>query len=349
MELSHLKKIAWIVNIAIFLMVFGHMIFFWYIDVPFLVAFSIPDACVYIIGFVLIHYDKLNIYVWLVYCWITLYTCVTTICIGIGYGFHLYCFSIVPIIFVTEYIAYKQKRRSMKALPVSLIITAFYIIFTSYGSSHGPVFERSGKQTAFFWSLNALVVFSFLIAFISYLIRLIIISEEKLKKAAQTDPLTQLYNRHYMFERLKIITNEDKQCILAMTDIDDFKQINDTYGHNAGDEVLKHLSELARKECSDCEISRWGGEEFLIISYAPYQETVAMFEELRKKVEVSPVSYDGKKINVTITVGIASRYSGQDPDKWIQIADNRMYYGKNNGKNRIVVNNDKLNYKQFVD
>lgn len=336
MELSHLKKIAWIVNIAIFLLVFGHMIFFWYIDVPFLVAFSIPDACVYIIGFVLIHYDKLNIYVWLVYCWITLYTCVTTICIGIGYGFHLYCFSIVPIIFVTEYIAYKQKRRSMKALPVSLIITAFYIIYTSYGSGHGPVFERSGKQTAFFWSLNALVVFSFLIAFISYLIRLIIHSEDELKRAAQIDQLTKLYNRHYMFDRLTEITNADKQCILAIADIDDFKGVNDVHGHNAGDEVLKCLSERLVRECPNCDISRWGGEEFLIISYAPYNETIAMLEELRKNIEASTVRFAGKEIRVTITVGIVSRNPGQDTNELIEKADNRLYYGKNNGKNCIV-------------
>ena len=340
MEPSYLKKIAISVNSVIFCLVFGHMLFFHYIDVPFLVAFSIPDACVYIIGFVLIYFNKLNIYVWLLYSWITFYSGVTTICIGGEYGFHLYCFSLIPIIFVTEYISFKQKYRSMKALPVSIVIAAFYIICTGCASYFGPVFKCSHRHRTILWSFNAVIVFVFLISFTYYLIKVIIISEEKLKKAAQTDPLTQLYNRHYMFDRLENITNEDKQCILAMTDIDDFKQINDTYGHNAGDEVLKHLSELARKECSDCEISRWGGEEFLIISYAPYQETVAMFEELRKKVEASPVSYDGKEIKVTITVGIASRSSGQDPDKWIQIADNRLYHGKNNGKNCIVVNSD---------
>lgn len=338
MELSYLKKLARTVNIIIFLLVFAHMIFFYYIDVPFLVAFSIPDACVYLIGFALIHYDKLNVYAWLIYVWITFYTGVTTVCIGIGYGFHLYCFSIVPIIYITEYIAYKQNRRSMRALPVSLIITAFYIIYTSYELYHGPVFECSSKHKAFFWSLNAMVVFGFLIAFISYLIRSIIDSEDKLKQAAQIDQLTKLYNRHYMFDRLMAITNEDRQCVLAMADIDDFKSINDIYGHNAGDEVLKSISEQLTKECPHCEISRWGGEEFLIISYVTYPETIAMLDDLRKNVEFSPVKFDEKEIRVTITVGIASRSSGQNPTDLIQAADDRLYYGKNNGKNCIVCN-----------
>lgn len=340
MEPSYLKKIAITVNSVIFCLVFGHMLFFRYIDVPFLVAFSIPDACVYIIGFVLIYFNKLNIYVWLLYSWITFYSGVTTICIGGEYGFHLYCFSLIPIIFVTEYITFKQRYRRMKALPVSIVIAAFYIICTGYASCFGPVFQCSHKHKTILWSFNAVIVFVFLISFTYYLIKVIIISEKKLKQAAQTDPLTHLYNRHYMSDRLEIITNEDKQCILAMADIDDFKQINDNYGHNAGDEVLKSLSEQLGSECTDCEISRWGGEEFLIISYAPYSETIAMFEELRRKVEASPVSYNGKEINVTITVGIAARCLGQDPDEWIQVADKMMYHGKNNGKNCIIANNE---------
>ena len=338
MEPSYLRKIALAVNIVILCLVFGHMMFFHYIDVPFLVLFSIPDACVYIIGFFLIYRDKLNIYVWLVYCWITLYSGVTTICIGCGYGFHLYCFSMIPIIFVTEYITYKQQKYTMKALPVSIVIALFYIVCTGCSVYFGPLFECSHRHQTLFWSFNAFIVFCFLISFTYYLIKIIIISEDKLKQAAQVDQLTRLYNRHYMFDRLEAITGEDKQCVLAMTDIDDFKQINDNYGHNAGDEVLKSLAEHISEECSDCEISRWGGEEFLIISYAPYPEAIEMFDKLRKKVESSPVDYEGKEIKVTITVGIASRNKGQDPNEWIKLADNRLYCGKNNGKNCIVTN-----------
>ncbi len=342
MEPAFLRKIATAVNSIIFILVFGHMLFFYYIDVPFLVAFSVPDACIYIIGFILIYFDKLHIYVWLLYSWITLYTGVTTISIGVGYGFHLYCFSMIPIIFVTEYISYKQNRRSMKALFVSIVIAMFYIIYTVYATYFGPVFECSQRHKALFWSFNALVVFCFLISFTYYLIKIIIISEEKLTQAAQIDQLTRLYNRHYMYDRLINITTKDQKCILAITDIDNFKCINDTYGHNAGDEVLKGLSEQIRKECSNCEISRWGGEEFLIISYKSYSETISMLDNVRKKIENSSINYDGKEIKVTITIGIASRCSGQNPNEWIQIADKRLYYGKNNGKNCIVTNIESL-------
>ena len=340
MEPAKLKKVAVVINSIILLLVFGHMLFFYNIDVPFLVAFSIPDACIYLIGFILIYFNKLRAYVWMVYCWVTLYTGVTTVCIGSGYGFHLYCFSLIPIFFVTEYISYKIKPRTMRAVPVGIVSAIFYILYTSYSTFYGPVFDFDQHHRTMFWSFNALIVFCFLIYFSNYLIKIIITSEEKLTQAAQIDQLTNLYNRHYMYDKLVNITDEDKQCVLAITDIDNFKHINDTYGHNAGDEVLRCVSEQISKECPDCEISRWGGEEFLIISYLPFSETITMMDNLRKKIESSHVIFDSEEIAVTITVGIASRCSGQKPNEWIQIADNRLYHGKNNGKNRIVTEID---------
>ena len=336
MSLPFLKRIALTVNTVIFLLVFVHLAFFKSVNVPFLVAFSIPDACIYLIGYFLILRDKLDIYTWLLFIWITIYTGVTTLCIGNGYGFHLYCFSIIPIVFITEYIGYKRKKRKMIALPLSIAITLFYIIFTGYVTKHGPIYDRGEEKLTMFWSFNALVVFSFLICFIYYLIKLIVISEDKLREAAQIDQLTRLYNRHYMFDKLSDITDRDRECILAIVDIDNFKKVNDIYGHNAGDEVLKNISGHLRKECRGCEISRWGGEEFLVVSYSPYADTVAMLEKLRKNIETTPVEHDGKKIQTTVTAGVASRSSGQDLNELIQTADKRLYHGKNNGKNCIV-------------
>lgn len=338
MEQSYLKKISYGVNCVILFLVFGHMLFFNYIGVPFLVAFSIPDVCIYLIGFLLIYLDKLHIYVWMIFGWITLYSGVTTVCIGSGFGFHLYCFAMIPILFVTEYISKIVRKRSMKAMPISIAIAVFYIIFTGYTVSHGPLFECTQRNKTIIWTFNAFIVLCFLISFVNYLLKLIYISEDKLKKAAQIDQLTKLYNRHYMFDILTNITKEDKECVLAIADIDNFKRINDTYGHNAGDEVLRNLSERISRECPDCELSRWGGEEFLIISYVPYSETIETLDNLRKNVEATPVDYEGQKISVTITIGLASRSSGQNPNEWIQIADSRLYSGKNSGKNCIVTN-----------
>ena len=336
MEVSAVKKIALAVNTVILFLVFGLAAFFIFIKVPFLVAFSVPTACIYLVGYYLIIRDKLDFYVWMIYCWLTLYMGMTTLCLGYGYGFHLYCFSMIPVMFVTEYIAYKLGRRSMKALPVSIVIAVFYILCTGYVAYFGPIYERDQKSAAFFWIFNALIVFGFLIYYTKYLIKSVIGSEEKLKQAAFIDRLTGLYNRHYMFDRLMALSSENSVCMLAMTDIDNFKRINDTYGHNAGDIVLQSVSERMRKVCTDCEIARWGGEEFLIISKQPPDKAAAMLENLRLSVESSPVRYEGTDISVTVTIGAAPHTAAQDVDEWVETADNRLYYGKNHGKNQVV-------------
>ena len=336
MEYSTVKKFAAVVNTVILALVLGLMYFFHMCDVSFLVYFSIPTALVYVIGYVLIHKNHLTLYVTFIYMWITLYMGVTTVCLGYGYGFHLYCFSMIPITFVTEYMSYRLKTRGMKAVPASLFIGLTYIICTGYVSYFGPIYERDQKIAAFFWIFNALIVLSFLIYYSNYLIRTIISSEEQLREIAHIDRLTRLYNRHYMLSCLEALPEGATDRMLAMADIDNFKKINDTYGHNAGDEVLKTVSDIMKSECRGCEIARWGGEEFLILSPEGVSAGREMLENMRRCIEKKPVEVNGQTINVTVTVGMGFRKSGQNIDSWIQSVDEKLYYGKNNGKNRVI-------------
>jgi diguanylate cyclase (GGDEF)-like protein len=337
MEHKSIKKLSLTVNTVILIMVFGLMFFFHLCNVTFLVYFSIPTSMIYVIGYYLIHKNKLNIYVWLVFFWLTFYMGVTTICLGYDYGFHLYCFSMIPTMFVAEYMSYKLKKRSLWAFNVSILIAFFYLICTGYVASFGPVYEVNSKTaSAFFWIFNAMAVFGFLIFYSKYLIYSIIKSEEKLSEIAHSDRLTQLYNRHYMLQQLEAVCEMDKDCFLAMADIDFFKKINDTYGHNAGDEVLKNVSSIIKSECSECIIARWGGEEFLIFSASELSNGKEMLENLRKKIEETIIEFDNHSIHTTVTIGMAIKKSGQTVELWIQEADNKLYTGKNNGRNRVI-------------
>ncbi|MBQ1463463.1 MAG: GGDEF domain-containing protein [Ruminococcus sp.] len=337
MELSSVKRFTYIVNTTLLLIVLGLLTFFYIIKVKFLILFSIPTILVYIVGYVLIHKDLLAVYVRLVYFWITLYMCVTTVCLGYGYGFHLYCLSLIPTIFVTEYISYKIDSRKIRALPFSLVIAAVYLISTGYVAYFGSIYDRDQKTAAFFWIFNALTVFGFIIFYSAFLISSIIKSEEKLTEAAHVDRLTGLYNRHYMLKCLeRLPSGSNKSAIIAMSDIDNFKKINDTYGHNGGDEVLRVISEKMRTVCKGCTVARWGGEEFLILSTEPMNGGKEMLENLRKSVASEPVSFEGKEISVTLTIGVAVRGGGQSIDEWIQAADSKLYTGKNTGKNKVV-------------
>ena len=335
MNIQSVKKIAAAVNSVILLLVFGLMAFFVVIDVGFLVYFSIPTALVYIVGFVLIKKEMLDIYLRLVYFWLTLYMCVTTVCLGYGYGFHLYCFSMIPVIFVTEYMSFRLKRKGVSAVMSSIIIAALYLACTGYVSYFGPVYERSEKAASFFWLFNALCVFGFLIYYTAYLIRSIISSEQKLTELAHIDHLTGLYNRHFMQVRLEE-NGFGKQSVIAMADIDDFKLINDTYGHNAGDEVLRTVSDIMRRECADCDISRWGGEEFLILSQSGSEKTQQMLEQLRFSVSKQQFDFSGKTVSVTLTIGAAAAQPELSVDEWIRRADDKLYDGKRSGKNKLV-------------
>ena len=167
------------------------------------------------------------------------------------------------------------------------------------------------------------------------MVKEIIVSEEKLEQIAHVDRLTGLYNRHYMIQELERISQPLKFCV-AMVDIDDFKSINDKYGHNAGDYVLKSISEIMKKNCEKAIISRWGGEEFLIL-YSKEDDETAFFEKLRKSVERYEFEYENQKIKVSVTIGVADNENNQSIDKWIQNADQKLYKGKKSGKNKVVI------------
>lgn len=335
-ERAAIKNFAYIINTVILALVFGLMYFFHLCDVSLLVYFSVPTAMIYIIGYYLIHKDRLTEYVTMVYMWLTLYMGVTTICLGYGYGFHMYCFSMIPITFVTEYMSHKLKTKGMNAKKASISIALFYGLCTGYVSYFGPLYERQKYISAFFWAFNAITVFAFLIYYSNFFIRSVVDSEQKLIDIAHIDSLTQLYNRYYMISCLEALPEEETGRVLAMADIDDFKKINDTYGHNVGDEVLKTVSSIMKQECADCEIARWGGEEFLILSPYDAGKGKDMFEHMRRTIEQSPIVAEDKEISITITVGIGCRKPGQDIDSWIGAIDEKLYFGKNNGKNRVV-------------
>jgi diguanylate cyclase (GGDEF)-like protein len=167
---------------------------------------------------------------------------------------------------------------------------------------------------------------------------------QKFKKLSFRDPLTQLYNRRYIFNLLDSLIAKlqrgKTQLALILMDIDNFKQINDTYGHAAGDKVLCKLSEICLNELRHGDsVSRIGGEEFLIVLPRQIEEQTQMIaERLRQALEETYiVSDNNEKINFTVSVGIA-RLSEDctDSNTLFNQVDQALYQAKEQGKNRIV-------------
>jgi diguanylate cyclase (GGDEF)-like protein len=163
-----------------------------------------------------------------------------------------------------------------------------------------------------------------------------------LDKASRTDSLTGLSNRRDMVERIEravIRRNEDNEpASLIMADIDSFKRINDTLGHQVGDEVLCHVAELIRLNVRGIDVAaRWGGEEFLILLPGTRERGArSVSENLRLRLEESPPQFGGRSLSLTLTLGVTEIEPGADLNDLIRRADEAMYAGKSRGKNQVV-------------
>ena len=158
-----------------------------------------------------------------------------------------------------------------------------------------------------------------------------------LKNLIENDPLTTLYNRRSCDNKLKAMDHEKADYSIVMCDIDWFKRINDNYGHDAGDYVLVKISQLIRENIKDYGFaSRWGGEEFLLIYRLDGEGTKARVELLQKAVREYDFTYADNGIKITMTFGVEADHNGESYEERIKKADNKLYIGKNNGRDQIV-------------
>lgn len=167
--------------------------------------------------------------------------------------------------------------------------------------------------------------------------------KEYLQELSFTDPLTGLLNRRSILDR---IHNEQKRArrsgswfTIILTDIDRFKQVNDTYGHDCGDVVLSEIAQILKNTVreQDC-FARWGGEEFLLLLLeTDSQGGLTLAEKLRTAVEEQEILCQSQRIKVTMTFGIASCHENQPYNDCIRQADKALYRGKEDGRNRCVL------------
>jgi len=169
------------------------------------------------------------------------------------------------------------------------------------------------------------------------------------ERMALTDPLTGLYNRRVFMEMAEKELAKAKRYgynfSILMLDIDNFKRINDTYGHDVGDLVLKKIAEILRRNVRGADVvARFGGEEFIVmLSNANLNGAVKKAEQLRRLIEQTPVELpSGEKLRVTVSIGV-STYRGQESlEELIKEADIALYEAKRNGKNRVEVFRESL-------
>jgi diguanylate cyclase (GGDEF)-like protein len=212
-----------------------------------------------------------------------------------------------------------------------------------------PLVSLNDSILSFTENLNILVLFCIIIIMSYSYSKYTNLSVQKLHRTynslrnlANTDPLTSLPNRRAMSNMLDTEINRyarsKKTFVLILCDIDNFKAINDSYGHDCGDHVLTEVSALMSRLLRRQDIvARWGGEEFLIL--LPESDLEAgriVAEKLRNEISNATFHYDEHDIKITMTFGISLYDHAEETKDVIKRADKALYFGKSNGKNRIA-------------
>lgn len=194
-----------------------------------------------------------------------------------------------------------------------------------------PIFNPSGEAT------GAVEVFSDNTAFITALRRI-----NELGRAVRMDPLTNIDNRRFIHTKIVAAISEcqysEQSAGLLFFDIDHFKRVNDTYGHNTGDEVLKMVAQTIVHNIRNTDSAgRWGGEEFIAVLLNVNPEgLLKTAEKLRVLVEHSHLTVGLNDIRVTISVGAALTRPDDTAEMLVKRADDALYQSKQNGRNRVT-------------
>lgn len=216
-------------------------------------------------------------------------------------------FSNMVVLCVVDYIQFSKFESVLVAHTINMVVIFVVIYITSTLIS--GVFAMILKET-----LEATVKL-----------------KDTYKKLARTDPLTGLYNRFGLEEAI----DKNKPAIAAMIDIDFFKKVNDTFGHQIGDHILLAVADTLKSYAFDNKfyVSRYGGEEFLIISHLSEKDTLSKCKSIKSLISTRVKTPDSKTITVSIGVSRKGVYS----EELIKDAGTQLYLSKENGRDRITV------------
>lgn len=261
---------------------------------------------------------------------LTLHMCLASILVGKDFGFLHYVYIVLVFILIDNYVDGNQCKTTVLLFITSGVTIGVQLWFLFNES----IYICTDMLAKLFIFLNPIGVVLLSMIYAMSFCRLIVSTEKNIGYLATHDKLTGLYNRTY----LENIEFNDVMCV-AIVDIDDFKRVNDTYGHDVGDDVLRKLSSilsLVARGNTGLQIMRWGGEEFVLV-YNGERNFLDILTDLQQDIlQASVPTESGKVVSFHVTVGVAHGSEGYDLEELIKISDNRLYIGKRTGKNKIV-------------
>ena len=264
-------------------------------------------------------------------------------------AFSMYEIVLITASFYCTFVIDSFQKKEFIPFVFSVLAFVCYILIYVAMLFIQPVYTLDAKWIHFLHLYNSTISFALIIVFSFLLVWEIKLSNNKLTaqniqldEMANIDPLTKLFNRRsmtkYLNDSMDNLKLRGKRFSIILGDIDDFKRVNDTYGHDAGDLVLTSIADIIKKNVRENDyVCRWGGEEILILINDPLETAVMAAERIRKHIEEETITYNGQKINITMTFGLSESIPGYRIEHLIQQADDKLYEGKKSGKNKVVI------------
>lgn len=345
-------------NVASAAGAFMHLTFlviFICIDLHTLICFNVFSVTLYVLMWVLCRRDSFerHSFVWITVMFfeISVHAVLSTIFLGGESCFYFYMMTMIPVVIYFLFLACPGKfvkLGTVVSTVVSVVLLIFVLLFVHYNEPlyywlHRPLQSSEieiMRAINVFFNLVLLVGFSLMfILEINTLIKRLNYTNDQLNYIATHDALTGLFNRYCISGTLNGLSGSGEEFCLVMGDLDDFKKINDIYGHDCGDIVLKSVAEIIMKNIRKGDTAcRWGGEEILIIIKGTYDECYPVVSKIREEINSIGLVYSGKPVNVSMTFGFTTNTedSFENIDQLISVADKRLYKGKASGKNIII-------------
>ncbi|MCM1092236.1 MAG: GGDEF domain-containing protein [Butyrivibrio sp.] len=323
-----------------------------YYEIDILTVVNIFSVLLYIGCAIAIHKRAKILHVLRVcYAEIIMQVLVASAMIGYECGFEFYLLAITCHAFYMAYIYRNDK--SVNPLSYVCVDAAAFIIQRWWVSYNAPVYTfRDPEVSHILYILNyftaVIVIAGSMTALLAQILHLegrLLQENKDLEVLSQTDALTGLVNRRAVEEKYQYMTQNAEQYAVIMGDIDNFKRINDTYGHNVGDAVLRRVAEIFNDSIrGEDVVCRWGGEEILVVLPLCKMDGAELTaKRIMDRMRRARVKTDaGEVIHFTMTFGIAESTEGEGLKEVVKMADDRLYEGKSRGKNCIISKQKRL-------
>lgn len=332
------------VNILLFLCLFVHVffvIFFFAVGVPELAEINVVSSTCYVLLLIFAKKMKMSDMIMLVFIEILIYSVLATFTMGVDSGFFMYSIAMIPVMFfLMDNMHQGQTYPILCGTIGTLVMVLLIAVMTKVQSMYHMIHINYILLIVNIVIVAAInIIFSYM--FVNNSAELNKYLKEKndmLDYLSKYDPLTNLYNRRAMDKVLK--ENTSKSYAICICDIDDFKMVNDIYGHDAGDMILKSIAQIHKEAVADGTVCRWGGEEILILlNNVDLKTAFERIDAIRERVSREEYCYEDTKFNVTMTYGLVLSDKCENFQQMIKLADNNLYIGKRNGKNCVVTGN----------